>query len=111
MFVDNATSGVTAVLRSLPPLDGGVLFTTDHAYQAVKAALDHAVRRTGARLVVAKVPFPLGSSAEVLAAIDRAMPDDTRLAVFDEITVDHRVVFPVPEIVALCRSRGIPGAD
>ncbi|MEQ1571223.1 MAG: aminotransferase class V-fold PLP-dependent enzyme, partial [Myxococcota bacterium] len=108
VFVDNATAGVTAVLRSLRFEPGEVIFLTNHAYGAVRAAVDHVCRRTGAVVVVADVPFPIGSPDEVLDAVDRALPDRVRLAIFDEITSITGLVFPVAALVERCRARGIP---
>ncbi|MEQ1503187.1 MAG: aminotransferase class V-fold PLP-dependent enzyme [Myxococcota bacterium] len=108
VFVDNASTGVTAVLRSLSLREGDVLFTTDHAYGAVRRALDRVAARTGARVVAAPVPFPIGSPREVIDAVERTMPDDTKLAVFDGITSITGLVFPVEALVGLCRARGIP---
>ena len=68
-FVPNATAGVNTVLRSLDLSPGDELLITDHAYGACRNALEFTARRTGARLVVARIPFPIGSPAEAEEAV------------------------------------------
>ncbi|MEZ4237811.1 MAG: aminotransferase class V-fold PLP-dependent enzyme [Myxococcota bacterium] len=108
VLVDNATSGVTAVLRSLRLQPGDVLFTTSHAYAAVRRALDHVCALTGARLVVAEVPFPVDDADQIVAAVQAALPERARLAVLDGITSVTGLVLPTAALTALCHDRGIP---
>ncbi|HOI10142.1 MAG TPA: aminotransferase class V-fold PLP-dependent enzyme, partial [Myxococcota bacterium] len=68
-FVPNATTGVNAVLRSLPLGPGDALLVTDHAYGACRNALDDAAARAGARVVVARIPFPLADPVQVVDAV------------------------------------------
>ena len=108
VFVDNASSGVSAVLRSLPLRAGEVLVTTDHCYRAVARALDHVAARSGARVHVIPVPFPSAGPEEALRAFVAGLPDRAALAVFDQVTSATGLVLPAAEMVAACRDRGIP---
>lgn len=112
VFVDNASSGVTAVVRSLSLGPGDLLLTTDHAYGAVRRAMGHIALRTGCRVVEATVPFPIRGPHEVIDAVRDCLAglplDRVKLAVFDEITSITGLVFPVAALVALCRMHGIP---
>jgi len=106
-FVTNATTGVNTVLRSLRFKPGDELLTTDHEYNAVRNALDFVAARDGARVVVAEVPFPIDSSAGVLAAVLEGVTARTRLAVVDHVTSATALVWPVAELVAELAARGI----
>lgn len=100
-FVRNATTGVASVLRSLEPTfgPGDEIVTTNHDYNAVRQTLAFSAERTGARLVVVDVPFPLSDPAQVTEAVLGAVGDATKLVVIDHISSPTGVVFPVADIV------------
>jgi len=106
-FVTNATSGVNAVVRSLAFKPGDELVTTDHAYTACRNALEFVAARTGARVLVARVPFPVASAEEVVEAIVAAVTPRTRLAVIDHVTSPTALVLPVERLVAELTTRGV----
>jgi isopenicillin-N epimerase len=106
-FVQSATAAVNAVVRSLRLRPGDELLTTDHAYNACRNVLLHAVRESGAKLVVAQVPFPLSGPHEVIDAVLGAATERTRLAMIDHVTSPTAVVFPVKALVAALAARGI----
>lgn len=106
-FVENATSGVNAVLRSLELASGDEVLTTSHVYPAVRNAIREIGRRSGAVLVEAPVPFPLSTPGEVVDAISAALSPRTRLLVIDAVTSPTGVVLPVAEIAARCRGTGV----
>lgn len=107
-FVENATAGTAAVLRSLDLGPGDVILTTDHAYGAVRRLIDHVCERTGARAHVVHVPYPVARASDVVDAVASDFPERAKIAVFDHLTSITGLVFPVAELVALCRERGVP---
>jgi isopenicillin-N epimerase len=85
-FVNNATTGVNTVLRSLSFSPGDELLTTDHTYNACRNALEFVAGRSDARVVVAAVPFPVASADAVLEAVIARVTTRTRLALLDHVT-------------------------
>ncbi|HEX6128219.1 MAG TPA: aminotransferase class V-fold PLP-dependent enzyme [Candidatus Limnocylindria bacterium] len=106
-FVTNATGGCNTVLRSLRFEAGDELLTTDHAYNAVKNAMEHTGRRDGARVIVAEIPFPLTSAEAAVERIMVAVTPRTRLAVIDHVTSATAMVLPVERLVAAMHERGV----
>ena len=99
-FVSNATSAVSSVLRSLRLDPGDELLTTSHTYNACRNALDWVAERTGARVVVAAVPFPLTAEDQVIEAVLGAVSDRTRLALLDHVTSPTGLIFPIRRLCA-----------
>jgi len=108
VFVENATAGCNAVLRSMRFAPGDEILVTDHGYPAVRKAAEYVAARAGARVVEATVPFPLHDAKQAVAAVSSRLSSRTRLAIFDHITSSTAVVFPVGELTALCRAAGVP---
>jgi isopenicillin-N epimerase len=106
-FVSNATAGVNAVVRSLAFSPGDEFLTTDHAYAACKKTLDYVASRTGARVVVAPVPFPLRSDEDVVSAVLSSVTSHTRLAMLDHVTSPTALVFPLERLVRELSARGV----
>lgn len=106
-FVPNATSGVNTVLRSLAFAPGEELLTTDHAYNACRNALELVTGRSGARVVVAPVPFPIDSPDRVVEAVVGRVTPRTRLALLDHVTSPTGIVFPIARLVSELAARGV----
>ena len=106
-FVDNATTGCNAVLRSLPLAAGGEVLVLDHVYNAVRNTVRFVTERAGAVMTVATLPFPATTEDAAVAAITRALTARTKLAVIDHITSASALVLPIGRIVAACHAAGV----
>ncbi|HEX3428041.1 MAG TPA: aminotransferase class V-fold PLP-dependent enzyme [Candidatus Limnocylindrales bacterium] len=105
-FVTNATGAVNAVVRSLAFEAGDELLTTDHEYNATLNVLRHVAQRHGAKVVVARIPFPTPGPDAVLDAVLDAATERTRFALISHVTSPTGLVFPVERIVAGLAERG-----
>ena len=106
-FIANATSGVNAVLRSLTFSAGDEVLTTDHCYAACRNTLDYVASRSGARVNVAVIPFPVASPDAVVDAVLSKVTPRTRLALLDHITSPTGIILPIERMVAELARRGI----
>ena len=109
-FVDNASAGINAVLRSLVLQPGDELLLHDLAYGAVARAAQYVARRQGAQVVTFRWPFPADSAdpGRWVDALTAAITPRTRLAIVDHIVSETSLVLPVAEIARACRARGVP---
>jgi isopenicillin-N epimerase len=106
-FVPNATTGVNAVVRSYPFVAGDEILITDHVYNACRNVVDHAAQQTGARVVIARLPFPLASPDDAVQAILDAVGPRTRLALVEHITSPTALVLPAQRLVAELKAIGV----
>lgn len=105
--VSNATSGVATVLANLDLKPGDELLTNNHEYPSCQNNLRRVAERSGAKVVVANVPFPLHSAQQVVDAILGAVTARARLALISHVTSPSGVVFPVEQLVPLLHTRGV----
>ena len=106
VFVDNATAGINAVLRSLALGRGDEILITNLAYGAVAKAARYVAERSGARLVEVAIPVPLSDAGGALEAVAAALSPRVRLAIFDHIASMSALKLPVAELTALARKAG-----
>jgi isopenicillin-N epimerase len=107
VFVTNATTGVNAFFRSFKLRRGDEILTVNLDYNACRNVLVERARSTGAKLVVAQVPFPLRTADEAVEAILRAVTPRTRVAMLDHITSNTGLVLPVKRLIRELAARGV----
>jgi isopenicillin-N epimerase len=107
VFVPNATTGVNTVLKSLPIQADWHLLTTNQTYNACRNALDAIAQTTGARVVVANLPWPVQDAAEIIQAIIGAITPQTKLALLDHVVSQTALILPLQQLVPQLSDRGI----
>ena len=107
VFVDNATTGANAVLRSFPFEPGDEILVTDHGYGGVTNAATFAARQRGAAVRTAMIPWPVRSADEITGACVAAIGPKTRLAVIDHIAAHSGLTFPIADIARRFHERGV----
>jgi isopenicillin-N epimerase len=108
VFVDNATTGVNAVLRSLPLAPGDEVLLTNHNYGATLRVAQFVARERGASVRVAEVPYPAFHPDALVDSVRKTLSPRTRVAVLDHVTSESALVFPLAELVSLCRKHDVP---
>ena len=106
VFVENASSGVNAVLRSLEFRPGDEILATTHTYNAVRQTIREVCRRTGAKLVEARIGLPVESVEGLISPIVKNMTRRTKLVVLDHISSPTGLIFPVKRLAAAARAHG-----
>jgi isopenicillin-N epimerase len=107
VFVDNVTTGVNAVLRSVDLAAGDEVILTDHSYGAIARAAEFATRERGASVRTVPMPYPAFDPDVLVDLVDRAIGPRTRLILVDHITSESALVLPVAAIAARARARHV----
>lgn len=107
-FVENATVGANAVLRSIRLAPGDEIVMLSHVYGAVRNTVRYVAERSLARVVEAPLPFPNPSADAIVASLAAALTRRTRLAVLDHITSASALVLPIARMIAACHDAGVP---
>jgi isopenicillin-N epimerase len=105
--VPNATAGVNTVLRSLAFQPGDELIVTNQEYNACRNALEFAAARSAAPAVLVKMPFPVASPDDIVAAVLERVTPRTRLALIDHVTSPTGLILPIERLVSELASRGV----
>ena len=107
VFVQNATSGINTVLRSLTFAASDELLVTNQEYNACRNALNFVAERSRAKVVVANIPFPIESAEEAIVSIMEKVTGKTKLVIVDHVTSQTGMILPLERIVSELNKRGV----
>lgn len=110
VIVDNATTAVNCVLKSLHFTKTDALLVTDHAYPAVDytaCAVSHA---TEARVVRHCIPFLIENVDQFGASFEATLDANTdiRIAIVEHISCQSAILLPLKRLIEICHSRNVP---
>lgn len=105
VLVENASTAINSVIRSLPWKRGDKVLVLSTAYPMVIHTFKWLVQTQGIEIVTVQVDFPCEDKRQVLDAVSAAleMHDNIKLCVFSHITSIPALILPVDELVAICR--------
>ena len=108
VFVPNATTGVNIVARSLMPAlaPGDEVLATDHEYGACDATWQRLCAARGVSYRRVEVPLPF-DAATFAARMMAAATERTKMIFASHITSTTALIFPLAELCAAARQRGI----
>ena len=106
-LVENATSGVNTVLRSLAFNEGDEILVPDHAYQACRNTIDFVAERWGVKVVTVKIPFPITGPDVAFDAVMAGVTPRTVLAMIDTVTSPTGLLMPFERMVQELESNGV----
>jgi len=107
-LIDNATTGVSTVLRSLlPKLDSDdEILICNHTYPAVKSACHYISEISGCKITEIALPYPVESNEQIIDVYRKALNDKTKLLILDHIIYTTGLINPVKEIAELVKQNG-----
>jgi len=106
VFVDNATTGVNAVLRSFPFEAGDEILVTSLGYGAVTSTARYVAREHGCTVATVDLPPHDATPDAYVELVAAAVGPRTRIVLVDHITSQTALVLPLARIAAACRAKG-----
>ncbi|MGZ2744699.1 aminotransferase class V-fold PLP-dependent enzyme [Burkholderia stagnalis] len=107
VYVSNGTTGVNIIARSLPLGPGDELLTTDHEHGGIDRLWRYTAQRRGFEIVRHEVALPVTTHARFVEDFWGRVTPRTRAILISQLTSPTALVFPVAEICARARARGI----
>lgn len=107
VYVANGTTGLNIVARSLELGPGDELLTTDHEHGGVDRLFRFMAEKLGFTYVRHPVPLPVTTHEDFVESFWSAVTPRTRAILISHLTSPTALVFPVAEICARARARGI----
>jgi isopenicillin-N epimerase len=85
-FVENATNGANAVLRSFTLREGDEILITDLGYGAVANIARFVARERGASVKTVEIPYSMHDPGAIASAVEAGIGPRTRIVAVDHIT-------------------------
>ncbi|ESP01547.1 hypothetical protein LOTGIDRAFT_139590, partial [Lottia gigantea] len=110
VFVENATTGTSAVLKSLKFLKGDIILGTNLTYQGVKNLVQYVGEtREGVESRFLEITLPIKTKDDIINLYRDYLKNNknVKIAVIDYITSPSAILMPVKEIIEVCRQHGV----
>jgi selenocysteine lyase/cysteine desulfurase len=106
-LVDNATSGMNAILRSLEFNKDDSIVYLSLGYDAIINAMKYISLRHGVQLIPVEVKTPIVIQ-KILDDLEKTIQPNTKLVVVDHITSSSGLLLPIKKIIGICHKKNVP---
>ena len=107
ILIDNPTTAINEIIRSLKLQPGDEIISTDHEYGAMDKAWEFITEKTGSIYKNIKLPFPIESNYDITSTIVNNCSDKTKVLFISHITSPTAIIFPVKELCDFARKNNI----
>jgi len=107
VLVENASSAVNSVLRSMNFQRGDKVLRLSTAYGMVVHTLDYLVETAGIEVIVANVTFPVTDPIKIVEVVQTALIEypEVKLCIFSHISSFPAMIEPLSEMVRIIHER------
>ncbi|MBL7896289.1 MAG: aminotransferase class V-fold PLP-dependent enzyme [Bacteroidia bacterium] len=106
-YVTNPSYAVNTIAKSLNLQQGDEVLTTNLEYGACDKAWNYYCKKTGAKYVQQSISLPLTTKEKFVEEFFKGFTTKTKLVFISHITSSTALIFPVKEIVAEAKRRGV----
>lgn len=107
VYVPNPTYAVNIVAKNLKLREGDEILTTDLEYGAMDRTWNYYCRQSGAKYVRQPIQLPLVSKEQFLEDFWKGYSAKTKAIFISHITSSTGLIFPVKELCAEAKKRGL----
>ncbi len=107
VFVVNPSHAVNLIAKSFPLKAGDEVLTTDLEYGACDRTLQYYCEKAGAKYIRTPITLPLTTKEKFVEEFFKGVSSKTKLIFISHITSSTGLRFPVEEIIAVAKSKGI----
>ncbi|XP_077987122.1 uncharacterized protein LOC144441424 [Glandiceps talaboti] len=111
VFVENATSGINCIMKSMKWRKGDSVLVSSLTYPAIKnTALDVSDNSEhGPNVVSLEIKFPILGKEEIVQQYRDILESEPtiKVAIIDHITSGTALLMPIKELIVVCHSKGV----
>jgi len=107
VYVTNPSYAINTIAKSLPLKKGDEVLSTQLEYGALIRAWNYYCEKKGASFIQQRIPLPVSTSDEVVAAFFKGCNDKTKAIYISHITSATALILPVEQICEEAKKRGL----
>ena len=107
VFIPNPTFAINIVARNLKLQAGDEVLSTDLEYGAMDRTWNYYCREKGAKYIRQHISLPLVSKEQFIADFWKGYSSKTKAIFINQITSSTALIFPIKEICAEAKKRGL----